>query len=219
MDLIYRKQKYQDYLSRLEAIKGDVSTQRQVPKQEFTDLNNRLSDQLKAIKELTDKSVIKQAYYLLGIPTFLLLLFNLYKTGFGPAVFFIVLLVVFFFIADNFMKALITHSQQLIPAADVNQSHMTSYLLNKLEYVSSGLDIKKYRAILLGIFFLLFFPALLFYTFNLITHSLSSSTVWLIAFAVSVVYWSFYFNKQLAPLKEIEEELTVIDHELNQLLA
>lgn len=219
LDLIYRKQKYQDYLSRLEALKGDNSSQRDLANQELADINDRLSDCLKNIKQLTDKAVIQQSYYLLGVPVTLLLIYQFYLKGFSLATLFLVLLIGFAIIAHNVMKSHLVHNQKLTPTVDVNSAELPTYLISKLSYISSGLDIKKYRIILLGIFFVLFFPPLLYYAFSLLDHTLTPSVVWLISFVLSAGYWSFYFNKQLGMINDIEEKLSAIDYELTLLLT
>lgn len=219
MDLIYRKQKYQDYLSRLEALKGDNVSQHNQSNQELADINNRLSDHLRNIKQLTDKDVIQQSYYLLAVPAALLLIYQFYLAGFSLAAFFLVLLIAFPIIAHNVMKSLLVHNSKLVPTVNANQAEMPPYLISKQSYVSSGLDIKKYRIILLWIFFILFFPPMLYYAFSLVDHSLTPSVVWLISYVLSIGYWSFYFNQQLAVIKSIEEELSAIDQELTLLLA
>ncbi len=219
LDLIYRKQKYQDYLSRLEALKKDGATTPIAVNQELAEINNRLSDHLVRIKQLTDQATIQQSYYILGIPVTLLLIYQLYKSGFSLAVFFLVLLLVFYAIVKYVMKALIAHNKDLTPSVNANQAVMPSYLHSKLSYVNSGLDIKKYRVILLGIFYITFFPCLLYYASTLFDLSLTSATLWLISHALSVGYWIFYFNSQLSTFRIIEEELTTIDHELSLLLT
>ena len=219
LDLIYRKQKYQNYLSRLEALKQVGTPPTQLPRKEYSDINDRLSDQLVSIKQLADKAVIKQAYYLLGIPVTLLVLYHIYLTGLGLAAVFITLLLAFSIVAHYVMKSLVDHNKNLTPSVVVDKANMPSYLMSKLAYISSGLDIKKYRILLLGLFFIMFFPALLYYGFNLLDHSLTSSTIWLISFVFSVGYWTYYFKNRLDPISEIEEELSTIDYELNQLLT
>ena len=186
--------------------------------QELTDINDRLSDHLVRIKQLTDQTTIQQSYYLLGIPVVLLLMYQLYRASFSLAGFLLVLMIVFF-IAHNVMKSHLVHNQKLTPTVDVNSAELPTYLISKLSYISSGLDIKKYRIILLGIFFVLFFPPLLYYAFSLLDHTLTPSVVWLISFVLSAGYWSFYFNKQLGMINDIEEKLSAIDYELTLLLT
>ena len=219
LDLIYRKQKYQDYLSRLEALKQVGTPPTQLPRKEYSDINDRLSVLLKSIKQLTDKAVVKQAYYLLGIPVTLLVLYHIYLTGVGLAVVFLTLLLAFFIAAHYVMKSLVDQNKTLTLTTDIVSGDMPTYLISKLSYINSGLDIKKYRVILLGLFFILFFPALLYYGFNLLDHSMTSSTIWLISFIFSVGYWTYYFKNRLDPISDIEEELSTIDYELNQLLT
>ncbi len=219
LDLIYRKQKYQDYLSRLESLKHAGTTPVQQSKQEYIDINNQLTDQLQSIKQLTDKAIVAQGYYILGIPVTLLLLHQAYIAGFSLGAIFLILLITFFMIAHTIMKSLIALNKTLTPIVEVDNADMPSYLISKMSYVNSGLDIKKYRVLLLGLFYVLFFPALLYYGFNLLNHSLTSSTIWLISFVLSTGYWIFYFKNRLEPVTDIEVELSIIDRELTQLIA
>lgn len=207
MDLIYRKEKYQNYLKKLAKLRGD--DQDPLKEDHLEKIQHGVNDILDDLRDKSDITEIKLIYTLLSVPLIAILAYYSWKQGFQVAFFYLIGILLFFSIASYVMKNVIKAN---LSVKWQNNTDLSSeiYLSNKLSYVSTAIHIKEKRIELLQLFYCLFFAPLLFYLFVLIRGGTPFGKLWIglaIAYLLSSPWWYFYFNNEKKEIKSTRQLL------------
>ncbi len=202
MDLIYRKEKYREYLRRLNQLKEDNDYKAHI---------NELREGINAVlNDLRDKSDIAQVhmyYAILLIPILVVLIWSgIQSREIGWPFIPLVLLVTFFVVANLLMKNVIASNIELKWKGEISENNERSFLQYKIEYLKTGLRVKTMRMTLLQTFYFVFFPFLLVFLYRLIQNTDAFGHIawdYIIAFAMSAPAWWFFFKRDRENQDEI----------------
>lgn len=216
MDLIYRKKKYREFLSKLQELKGHGSNQT-IESNPYTAINDQLVELLSELRGKADLVFTRNAYILLAFPLSLILVYRSYYDGLGITFGLLICVFLFFLISHFIMKNLIKINNTKSRKKDEPSENGLLHIWDKINYVNSIIDIKTYRFILLAGFYVLFFPILLAYLYQVIYFPNASLVVWILSFILSVSYWTIYYYHDIAFYLELKELVNGIKKQLTSI--
>lgn len=208
MDLIYRKEKYARYLQKLDKLKGNH------PIIEENDHVNIIRESVNEILEdLRDKSdivEIKILYAILSVPLIIVLGILWYLNGINPALFVLITVLLYFVFAVFTMTNIIKENKSLRIKNGIDQDNDETFLSNKISYASSAIGIKEKRNELVQIFYALFFPLLLYFSYVLILGNVPFNDMiigLIVAYLISTPLWYYFFDREKMDIRTTRQIL------------
>lgn len=208
MDLIYRKEKYERFLKKLDKLKGN-----NVVNEELDHVNimrDGVNDILEDLRDKSDLEEIRLIYTLLIVPLVIILGLYCYLQSLFPALYVIIALLLFFAMASFMMKSAIKENKILGLNQGINKSSDETFLSSKIIYASSAIGIKEKRNELVQIFYVVFFPLLIYFAFWLIFDypPFDDAIIGLLlAYLLGSPLWYYFFDQEKMDLKKTREIL------------
>lgn len=206
MDLIHRKEKYKEYLKKIEKAKSDDGDYKF-----YQALEARSEIILKELKEQNDKGEMNIAIALVSIPVTILALLYYVKDGLNFMMIPLGLLIIFLIYyrtkmlgAARMVKEYRTDNRDKVADKDIN------WLKKKIEYITYGIEVKLTRLRLVKVFYMIFFPLFLLllgeYFFKYIPFN-NRFISFFVAFLIGGLFWHYFFNVEITELEDNQEDL------------
>jgi len=207
MDLIHRKEKYNEYLKKIEKARSDDEGDYKY----YEALEERSELILKELKSQNDKVEMNWAIAVTAIPVFILSILSYIKLGFNFMLVPLALLILFLVYyrikminATKSIKAFRIDNRDKVSERDV------IWLKKKIEYIIHGMEVKLTRFRSVKVFYLLFFPIFLI----LLTENIFDRTpfdnifiCFFVAFLVGGLFWHYFFNAEIEELEDVQDDL------------
>jgi len=208
MDLIHRKEKYNEYLKKIEKAKsvdeGDYKF--------YEALENRSELILKDLRDQNDKLEMNLSIGLVAIPIFLLTILSFIKLGFNFMMI-IPLILLFIFLVYyrvNMIGATRVVKENRIQNKDKESDRDIHWLKKKIEYITHGIEVKLTRLRAIKVYYIFFFPIFLVmlgeYLFGQIPFE-NLFIAFFVAFLVGGVFWHYFFNAEIDELEDTQDDL------------
>lgn len=206
MDLIHRKEKYKEYLKKIEKAKSDDGDDKF-----YQALEVRSELILKELKEQNDKGEMNIAIALVSIPLTILALLYYVKDGLNFMMIPLGLLLLFLIYyrtkmlgAARMVKEYRIDNRDKVADKDIN------WLKKKIEYITYGIEVKLTRLRLVKVFYMIFFPLFLLligeYIFKYIPFN-NRFISFFVAFLIGGLFWHYFFNIEITELEDDQEDL------------
>ena len=206
MDLIHRKEKYKEYLKKIEKAKSDDGDDKF-----YQALEVRSELILKELKEQNDKGEMNIAIALVSIPLTILALLYYVKDGLNFMMIPLGLLLLFLIYyrtkmlgAARMVKEYRIDNRDKVADKDIN------WLKKKIEYITYGIEVKLTRLRLVKVFYMIFFPLFLLligeYIFKYIPFN-NRFISFFVAFLIGGLFWHYFFNVEITELEDDQEDL------------
>ena len=206
MDLIHRKEKYKEYLKKIEKAKSDDGEDKF-----YQALEVRSELILKELKEQNDKGEMNIAIALVSIPLTILALLYYVKDGLNFMMIPLGLLLLFLIYyrtkmlgAARMVKEYRIDNRDKVADKDIN------WLKKKIEYITYGIEVKLTRLRLVKVFYMIFFPLFLLligeYIFKYIPFN-NRFISFFVAFLIGGLFWHYFFNIEITELEDDQEDL------------
>lgn len=207
MDLIHRKEKYKEYLKKIEKAKsgdGDFKF--------IEALEARSEVILNELRDQNDKREMNLAIAFITIPFTLLAAISYFKVGASFALIPFGLLLIYLVVyrlrmqaAARAVKKYRIDNRDKVADKDIN------WLKKKIEYITYGIEVKLARLRLTKIFYMIFFPLLLVLLGEFLFGEIYFGNRFLslfVAFLIGGLFWHYFFNEQIDEMEEIQSDLT-----------
>lgn len=207
MDLIHRKEKYNEYLKKIEKAKSDDGDYKFIEA-----LEARSEIILNELRDQNDKGEMNFALALIYIPITILTAFSFYKDGTTlPIVLFGLMIVYLIYYRVKMLSAAKTVKDYRIENRDKVADRDINWLKKKIEYITYGIEVKLSRLRLTKVFYMIFFPLLLILLAEIIFGQISFNNRFIslfVAFIVGGLWWGpLIFNDEIEDLEENQSDL------------
>lgn len=205
MDLIHRKEKYKEYLQRLEQARKSIN--QSVALRGIHNTTDKILDELRDKKSLNEYNWI---LLLLVIPLLFFMAVSIIKIGLGWRI--IPLICIFLSLLYYRWKILqVTRfaTKGKLPAGET-QAKESEWLKAKIHYILLGIDVKRTRINLLRWIYFLFCPLLIYFLVELLKGAPSNNLLpWflLAAYLIAGFFWIYYFKSDIEDLDFTQEEM------------
>lgn len=206
MDLIHRKEKYKEYLKKIEKAKssdGDF---------QFVEaLEARSEVILRDLREQNDKGVMNMALLIVTIPFALLSTYSYYQFGANIMLIPVAMLVLYLiYYRFKMLSAARMVKEYRIDNRDKVSDKDINWLKKKIEYITYGIEVKLSRLRMVKLFYMIFFPLLLVLFSEFIFGSIAFGNrffSFFVAFLIGGLFWHYFFNNEIDELEEIQTDL------------
>jgi len=207
MDLIHRKEKYNEYLKKIEKAKSDDGGDYKF----YEALEARSDLILKDLREQNDKLEMNLAILFVAIPTIILGILSYVKLGFNLMMIPLVLLLIYLI---YFRVRMLAEARKVkeyrIDNRDKVADRDINWLKKKIEYITYGIEVKLTRLRSIKVYYIFFFPLLLV---SLADYCFSQSPfgnlflAFFVAFLIGGLFWHYFFNEEINELEDIQDNL------------
>ncbi len=216
MDGLFRKEKYQEYVDLIKNVKEEVSTS-----MFDTRVKNQTDSILEDLKDKSDVQYLNMALIFLTIPLLLILVGQYIQFGFTLRTIILVFLLGFFLLYRSAMKSVTVESVlkgRAMSKFEYDENNQALGLNAKLDYILSGIAVKKSRLNLTRWYYALFFPFLMVFVTEIVKGEFD--TKWyviglILAFLTGGYFWWKYFGYDLDDLEITEDEIVDIQRRIN----
>lgn len=167
------------------------------------DIGTFLNNKLEELRDQGDHKESLIEYLILLAPLSIAILYGLFYSELKLLMaVFLVLLISYLLYANFKMKDLIQQNHGLKWKEEF-KNNAALFLQSKILYLKSAIRIKYTRFWLIRIFYLVFFPILLFSTYYLINNSWAFDNVQIfiiLCLLIGSPYWVWYFQKRMEPV-------------------
>lgn len=208
MDTLFRKENYLEYIRKLNDAKQEFSND--INMRGATLKINQILDELKGE---TEGSSVYMLVLILPIIVFALL--SWIKFGLSFRLIIVGLILAYFLFYRANMKSIVSAIRPL--ELDDNFPDSKGALINKINYIKQGIDVKQKRIGLIKGFYMSFFPLLMVLVSEYVLgpYNLKSFIVSLVAaFLIGGYFWHRYFSNPILDLEYTRDELLSIQNEL-----
>lgn len=199
-----REDQYQEFVKKLKIAQQGNSTD-----QTLKQLSEKADYMLKYMKEHMPPGKYTVLIWLLMAPFMLISVYSFWSLGsiwrLAPIVACILYLL---YSRLKVVRAVKAHSYDRLK--DDESLDGFRYVEGKVDYVKNGIQVKRQRIQQVMYLFMLFFPFLLYFTYELLSHTVPFNNVWvgiLIAFLIGSYIWKFAFSEDLEELNYFENSL------------
>jgi len=206
MDLIHRKEKYKEYLKKIEKAKSDDVDYKFVEA-----LEARSEVILQELREQNDKKEMNLALALIFIPFTLLSAASFIRDGanlllipYAMVVLYLIYYRVKMLSAAKMVKEYKIDNRDNVSDKDIN------WLSKKIEYISYGIEVKLTRLRMAKVFYMIFFPLLLVLLSEFVYGSIPFGNrvlSFFVAFLVGGLWWHYIFNDHIEDLEENQTDM------------
>ena len=206
MDLIHRKEKYKEYLKKIEKAKSDDSDFKFIEA-----LEARSDIILTELREQNDKKEMNLALTLIAFPFLLIATISYVRDGASimlvPAGMLILYLIYYrlrMLSAARLVKEYRIDNRDKVSDKDIN------WLKKKIEYIAYGIEVKLTRLRMTKFFYMLFFPLFLVLLSEFIFNNISFGNRFLsffVAFLIGGLFWHYFYNEQINEMEEIQTDM------------
>lgn len=207
MDLIHRKEKYNQYLKKIEKAKSEDDGDYKF----YEALEARSELILKDLREQNDKLEMNLAIALIAIPIFLLGVLSYIKLGFNSMMIPLIMLTIFLVYyrikmlgAARMVKEYRIDNRDKVADRDIN------WLNKKLEYITYGIEVKLTRLRLIKVYYIFFFPILLVLLGEYVSGEIPFRNLFIaffVAFVFGGLFWHYFFNSEIDELEDTQDDL------------
>lgn len=206
MDLIHRKEKYREYLKKIEKVKTDVDD-----KTEFSSLKAKADHILSDLKSQQDGKEFVYIISLLSVPLIFLILALNIRNGYGTMLIPLVLVLIFivYYRLKMIECAKLVKSYRVENKDNVSDENL-DWLSKKIEYVIYGMEVKLTRLRLVKLFYVFFFPTLLVFLYEYIFKAMPFSNIFIaygVAFLLGGIFWHYFFTSEVEDLEYTQDDL------------
>lgn len=208
MDTLFRKENYLEYIRKLNDAKQEFSND--INMRGATLKINQILDELKGE---TEGSSVYMLVLILPIIVFALL--SWIKFGLSFRLIIVGLILAYFLFYRANMKSIVSAIRPL--ELDDNFPDSKGALINKINYIKQGIDVKQKRLGLIKGFYMSFFPLLMVLVSEYVLgpYNLTSFIISLVAaFIIGGYFWHRYFSNPIQDLEYTRDELLSIQNEL-----
>lgn len=206
MDLIHRKEKYKEYLKKIEKAKSDDGDFKFVEA-----LEARSEVILRELREQNDKGVMNLALVLVTIPFALLSIYSYYQHGTNIMLIPIAMLILYLiYYRFKMLSAARRVKEYRIDNRDKVSDKDINWLKKKIEYITYGIEVKLARLRMIKLFYMIFFPLLLVLLAEFIFDSIAFGNrffSFFVAFLIGGLFWHYFFNDEIYDLEETQTDL------------
>jgi len=206
MDLIHRKEKYREYLKKIEKVKTDVNDNT-----EFSSLKGKADHILNDLKSQQDGKEFVYIISLLTVPlVFFILALNI-RNGYGAMLIPLVLVLIFiiYYRLKMIECAKMVKSYRVENKDNVSDENL-DWLSKKIEYVIYGMEVKLTRLRLVKLFYVFFFPTLLVFLYEYFFETIPFSNIFIaygVAFLLGGIFWHYFFTSEVEDLEFTQDDL------------
>lgn len=214
MDTQYKKSKYQQIVEKLDQTRKNINEE-----MSWRKVKSKTDDILNEMRANNDTAEIKQIFTVLAIPLSLCILAYMWKSQLIFGAILLTSLILFLLYYRAKMKEIILENSKFKISDDLNNLTEIQQVKQKINYINSGIEIKKNRIQLIRYFYMFFFPIFMFTLSSLIWQKLSSTqSIWALCFAFLIggIFWAYFFKPEIEDLEYTQEEL---NEENRKLLA
>lgn len=209
MDLIYRKDQYNNIRKKLLQLRGEIdnSPEGNATPSEHMMISKGIDTILTHLHNQKEYVHYRLIYGMLIIPLAVVLLISLVRGDYLLPGVYLLGVAVYLYLAHIRMEQVINDNREL---ADYDSDDTTAFLRNKINYISSALDIKASRAQLLMIAWCVFFAPLMAYAYRVIMGAHAFGSLWIslgVAYLLAIPFWYYYFFQSLREYAEIDYQL------------
>ena len=206
MDLIHRKEKYKEYLKKIEKAKSDDGDFK------FIEALEARSDViLRDLRDQNDKKEMNLALALIAIPFTLLSAASYIRDGVSMLVIpFALLLLFLIFYRVRLLSAARAVKEFRIENRDKVADKDINWLKKKIEYITYGIEVKLTRLRLVKVFYMIYFPLLLVFLAEFVFGKVAFNNRFIslfVAFMLGGIFWHYFFNTQTDELEENQSDL------------
>ena len=205
MDLIHRKEKYKEYLHRLEQARKSIN--QSVALRGIHNTTDKILDDLRDKKSINEYNWI---LILLVIPVLIFMVISIITNGLGwrlvPLIF---LFVSLFYYRWKILQVTKFATKSKLPSDDAQASEAV-WLKAKIQYIMSGITVKRTRITLLKWIYFLYCPLLVYFLVELFKGAPADALLpWflLAAYIIAGVFWIYYFKSDIEDLDFTQEEM------------
>ncbi len=207
MDLIHRKEKYNEYLKKIEKAKSDDEGDYKF----YEALETRADLILKDLREQSDKLEMNLAIALVAVPIILLNILSFIKDGFNAMMIPLILVVIYLiYYRIKLLSAARKVKEYRIDNRDKVADKDINWLKKKIEYIIHGMEVKLTRLRLNKMYYIVFFPIFLVvlaeYFFSTIPFG-NRFISFFVAFLVGGLFWHYFFNTEIEELEDTQDDL------------
>jgi len=207
MDLIHRKEKYNEYLKKIEKAKSDDAGDYKF----YEALEARSELILKDLREQNDKLEMNLALALIAAPIFLLSIASYVKHGFTLMLLPLLLLIIYLvYFRINMLSAVRMVKEYRIDNRDKVSDRDINWLKKKIEYIVYGVEVKLTRLRAMKVYYIFFFPILLVLLAGYIFNEVPFGNLFIgffVAFLIGGLFWHYFFNAEIDELQDIQDDL------------
>lgn len=209
MDTIYRKDKYQELVKKINKLEGINPSEKEVDKFEL--IQNEVNEIIEHLRNRGDQANSKLHYVLLTVPLVLAAIAHAYLfQSFLPNAMILLLIFLGLGLAHYRMNKVITQSQKIKREQGMSTGDTKQFILTKMNFLEQALSIKKSRLLLVALFYIILFPILLVYIHHLGMSAIAFDSTWMayvVAYLIGAPLWFFYYNRIFESYDEIEASL------------
>jgi len=207
MDLIHRKEKYNQYLKKIEKAKSEDEGDYKF----YEALEARSELILKDLREQNDKLETNLAIALIAIPIFLLGILSYITSGFNSMMIPLILLTIFLvYYRIKMLGAARMVKEYRIDNRDKVSDRDINWLSKKIEYITHGIEVKLTRLRSIKVYYIFFFPILLVLLGEYLYGEIPFRNLFIaffLAFVIGGLFWHYFFNAEIDELEDTQEDL------------
>ncbi len=215
MDLIHRKSRYHELIRQSGSTKSPLPSE--IPSHSLQEEINYL---ITIIRPLYTQRLIQLNYAILTVPLVIILFIHSISHGIGLSFIYLILILCYFIAAQMTLKHKALSRLRSNPISEKNTNHQ--FLQKKLQYTWDNLMLKSNRLFWCIGFYLLFFPALLTYSFAQIMSGFifGSEIVTLgLAYAISSGLWGYYFYPNITEVLSYQKKMNKLNQSLTSMIS
>lgn len=220
MDLIHRKTRYQEFLSKIHKVESQLSSKGD-NRAIYESMQEEVNSIIESMRNRGDQSNAKIHFVILIVLLVIVLVWHsvIYHAYLSNAIILVVMGIALL-LAQYRMTQVIKISQSNAPNAYSGSENIKAFIMTKMRYLDTAMDIKKARLLLVALFYMIFCPVLLVKLHEVALGSTpfdSNSVAYLIAYLLAGGLWFVYFNRSFEVYDDITETMDHISDRLKTL--
>ncbi len=222
MDTLHRTTRYQRLSAKLHKL-ATGSNKEGAPSSDdiYTSIIDEVNSIIASLRNRGDQSNSKAHFIILTVLMIVVLVWHsIASGGYIGDLIILLLLGAFLFVSQYRMKQVITLSQDNVPKKLEGAQNKRQFIMLKMKYLDTAMDIKKARLLLVAIFYILFTPIMLVKLHEAALGSTPFDSTWvayLVAYLVAGTLWYMYFNRSFEIYDDIENTMDFISDKLKVL--
>lgn len=199
---------------------ANVLSQRSMEKnaEKLRDIHIKVESIYEYLKNTRSSFIYKLIFFFLFSACSISFIIHIFMYGLSFGLIFLIFLIIFFFYYIYMVKlSLKKHIKTGIP--EKTDPENPNFLRERIRYVSEGIKVSLDRAGLLKIFYMAFFPLLIFSLVDIIKGPFGVASYLLIFVMASMIgagVWFYYFRLDIGEITEDIEELEQLHNEISE---